>query len=285
MGRYSFATQNVQKTASQLLHVNRIPAPPPWYQAIANTPPSTRLTRPPLQRSNAPNKKSNRKSSRLFKPLSIKYTEDQLRWEYFNDHPWELARPRVVLEDNGRDREVYDWSIPLDYSLRRPRVGARDEFGRGTAEWEEVMKVQGSRPINGEAVVQRWQYLLTHTEMTQAAAYDQARKELYRYRHHREVEARVAREEAQATGAYFGLGPLEVGDLLEDKAFEDWKQWAIKQTQELKAMQSSAYTGAEDGAELQLEEPEADAALQEVSSSVPASRAGQTARGGAPVRP
>lgn len=99
------------------------------------------------------------------------------------------------------------------------------------------------------------------------------------------MEARVAREEAQATGAYFGLGPLEVGDLLEDKAFEDWKQWAIKQTQELKAMQSSAYTGAEGGAELQLEEPEADAALQEVSNSVPASRAGQTARGGAPVRP
>ncbi|KAM3420672.1 hypothetical protein BST61_g3927 [Cercospora zeina] len=253
MGRYSFAAQNVHKTASQLLHANRIPAPPPCLATIECT--------------------------------QQKYHEDELRWEYFNDHPWELARPRVVLEDNGRDREVYDWSIPLDYSLRRPRIGTRDETGRTVAQWEEVMKVQGSRPINGEAVVQRWQWLITHTTHSDAAAYDMARKELYRYRHHREVEARVAREEAQATGAYFGLGPLEVGDLLEDQAFENWKQWAVKQTQALRALQGSAYSGAEDDAEVQLQAPEDDAALQEVSSSVPSSKDGQTARGGAPVRP
>ena len=151
MGRYSLSAQNVHKTATQLLHANRIPAPPPWYKPIANTPPSTRLTRPPLQRPNTPNAKTTKKASRLFKPLSLKYTEDQLRWEYYNDHPWELARPRVVLEDDGRDREVYDWSVPLDYSMRRPRAGARDEFGRDSSEWEEVMDVQGNRPVNGEA--------------------------------------------------------------------------------------------------------------------------------------
>lgn len=117
---------------------------------------------------------------------------------------------------------------------------------------------------------------MTHTAYSQAAAYDMARKELYRYRHHREVEARVAREEAQATGAYFGLGPLEVGDLLEDQAYENWKQWAIKQTQALQALRSSAYTGTEDDADPQLEEPRADAAPQEVSSSDPSSRSGQT---------
>ncbi|EMF08258.1 uncharacterized protein SEPMUDRAFT_14511, partial [Sphaerulina musiva SO2202] len=254
MGRYSFAAQNVHKRATQLLHASRIPAPPPWYYPITITPPATRLTRPPLQRPNTPSRAS-KKSSRLFQPLSLKYAEDQLRWEYYNDHPWELARPRVVLENDGRDRERYDWSVPLDYSLRRPKTDTRDEFGRDHVEWEEVMEVQGNRPINGEAVIQRWQWLLQHTAMSNAAAYDMARKELYRFRHQKEVEARVAREESLAVGAYFGLGPLEVGEQLEDKAYENWKEWAVKETLAMRALGDSSYTGTEDGAELAVNEP------------------------------
>lgn len=263
MGRYSFAAQNVHKRATQLLHAHRIPAPPPWYHPIANTPPATRLTRPPLQRPNTPSRAS-RKSSRLFQPLSLKYAEDQLRWEYYNDHPWELARPRVVLENDGRDRERYDWSVPLDYSLRQPKTDTRDEFGRDYVEWKEVMEVQGNRPINGEAVIQRWQWLLQHTAMSNAAAYDMARKELYRFRHQKEVEARVAREESLAVGAYFGLGPVEVGEQLEEKAYEKWKEWAIKETLALRALGDSSYTGTEDGAELTVDEPNSagKAALQ-----------------------
>lgn len=120
--------------------------------------------------------------------------------------------------------------------------------------------------------------------MSTAAAYDLARKELYRYRHHKEVQVRVAREEAQAVGAYFGLGPLEVGDMLEDQAFEQWRQWAVKETQALKALQGSAYTGVEEESAVEITEP-GQAELQEVGGSVPNTRAGQTARGGAAVRP
>ena len=46
----------------------------------------------------------------MFMPMKINYKEDQLRSEFFGDHPWELARPRVVLEDGGRDWETDDWS-------------------------------------------------------------------------------------------------------------------------------------------------------------------------------
>lgn len=95
--------------------------------------------------------KPGKKASKLFKPLSLKYTEDQLRWEYYNDHPWELARPRVILEDDGRDMERWDWSVPLDYALKRPKVGEKDDFGNGPRQWDEVMKRQGRRPINGES--------------------------------------------------------------------------------------------------------------------------------------
>ncbi len=33
-----------------------------------------------------------------------------LRREFFKDHPWELARPRMLLEDDGKDSQKTDWS-------------------------------------------------------------------------------------------------------------------------------------------------------------------------------
>ena len=67
---------------------------------------------------------------------------------------------------------------------------------------------------------------------SKAAAYDQARREFYHYRHLDEIRTRIAREEAMHVGAYFGKGPLEVGMELENKAWEDWKAWANQQIEE-----------------------------------------------------
>lgn len=277
MGRYNFAAQNVHKHATQLLQAKRIPAPPPWYNIIGNTPPGTRLVRQVMQRQQKPGAKPGRKKSRLFQPLNLSYEEDSLRWEYFNDHPWELARPRVILENDGRDLEKWDWSLPLDYSLKRPRAAVASQ------EWDANMATQSARPINGEAVIQRQHYLMHQKDLNSATAYDQARKELYRHRHAKEIETRVAREEAMAVGAYFGPGPLEIGMHLEDQQYDHWKKWAAKEIEAAKALQGSAYTGTEeaglDSTELGQEE------LQEVSSEVPATRAGQTAQGGAAIHP
>ncbi|KAK3104271.1 mitochondrial ribosomal small subunit component, partial [Teratosphaeriaceae sp. CCFEE 6253] len=138
----------VHTHATQLLAHRRIASPPPWYNIIAAVPPSERLTRPPMQRSQRPGKKA----SRLFKPLRLQYEEDRLRWEYFNDHPWELARPRVVLENDGKDMQRWDWSIPLDHALNRPRSGTVSEEGvKMDEEWDRVQAQQAGRPINGEA--------------------------------------------------------------------------------------------------------------------------------------
>lgn len=105
MGRYNFAPQRVHQAATRLLDLKRI-SPPPWYDVIANMPPSERLVRPALQRS----QKKGKRPSRMFQPIQIKYPEDDLRQEFFGDHPWELARPRIILEDDGRDHERFDWS-------------------------------------------------------------------------------------------------------------------------------------------------------------------------------
>ena len=71
-----------------------------------------------------------------------------MRWEYFNDHPWELARPRVVLEDDGRDRERWDWSVELDVSLNPPETWRGKEPRK---QWEAVCEKQAGRPLNGES--------------------------------------------------------------------------------------------------------------------------------------
>ncbi|KAK0337917.1 mitochondrial ribosomal small subunit component [Friedmanniomyces endolithicus] len=240
MGRYDFAPQRVHAHATQLLAHKRIVNPPPWYNIIAAVPPAERLTRPPLQRNQRPGGK---KASRLFKPLRLQYEEDRLRWDYFNDHPWELAKPRVVLEDDGRDAEKWDWSIPLDHALNRPKSGATSDEGvRLDLEWDGIHAQQAGRPINGEAVVQRTNELL-NSGVPSSHASTIALAEFSRHQHYTETSLRVAREEALATGAFFGPGPLEIGMMLEDRQYDGWRQWAEKEIVALKQLQGSAYTG------------------------------------------
>jgi small subunit ribosomal protein S23 len=80
-------------------------------------------------------------------------------------------------------------------------------------------------------------------KMSRREAYDQARKEFYNLRHEEDVERMVAKEEAMATGAYFGKSRLEIGMDLEDKEFESWKEWAVHETAMMEQMKSAAYTG------------------------------------------
>lgn len=79
--------------------------------------------------------------------------------------------------------------------------------------------------------------------MTAAMAYDAARKEFYAARLAQDVERRVAKEEAESTGAYFGKSALEVGMELEDKAYEQFKAWAIKEDEALTLRRTAVFTG------------------------------------------
>ena len=122
--------------------------------------------------------------------------------------------------------------------------------------------------------------------MPKAAAYDQARKEFYEHRHREDVERMVAKEEALHVGAYFGKSALEIGMELEDKAFEDWKEWATKEIAAQKQAAGASLTSADnDDAELGSEDPDLEPALNEVERSVSAHKRGQDARGGSAVHP
>jgi small subunit ribosomal protein S23 len=101
----------VYQTASSLLESHSISQPPPWYSTIGAIPPSEILTRTlPTQHQERNPKSRVRKPSKMFKPQPIEYEEDRLRREFYGDHPWELARPRIVLENDGRDGQRCDWS-------------------------------------------------------------------------------------------------------------------------------------------------------------------------------
>lgn len=97
------------------------------------------------------------------------------------------------------------------------------------------------------SVVRRQQFLMrqrdstTGRRLSQADAYDRARKEFYERRHMDEVEARIQREEALVVGAEFGASAMDVGMQLESKAFEDWKSWAHQQVAIQEQARSAAY--------------------------------------------
>ncbi|KKY32625.1 putative mitochondrial 37s ribosomal protein rsm25 [Diaporthe ampelina] len=165
--------------------------------------------------SKAPRAVPPRNPRNIFKPEQITYPEDELRWNFFKDHPWELARPRVVVELDGKDGRYVDWSK----GLKQPGV-----------------------PVTGESVIQRQLWLMENREgMSKEQAYDIARKELYNIRQQQDIERRVAKEEARMVGAYFGKSRLEVSMELENAVYEKWKKWAEGEAQKLQAERESAY--------------------------------------------
>lgn len=116
MGR-SFRPQRVYQTAKINLAIppnkdSLRAVPPVWLKVIERIPPSEILTRPKPIPHRAPNPWQ-RNQRNIFKPQHITYPEDELRYNFFKDHPWELARPRVVVELDGKDSRYVDWSKGL----------------------------------------------------------------------------------------------------------------------------------------------------------------------------
>lgn len=131
MGKINLTALRVRQTALNQFASGKISKLPQWVDVISEIPPAETLirTRPPQHQlvqqrmktvagSSKPQavfefqekRRKPRKASRLFQPVEIKYEEDQLRTEFFRDHPWELARPRLLLESSGKDFEHHDWS-------------------------------------------------------------------------------------------------------------------------------------------------------------------------------
>ncbi len=92
---------------------------PAWYSAMEKFPPSQNLLRSPLQfRKKTKRHKfyTNTHSQKHLKtkiprPRPIYYMEDRLRREFYRDHPYELLRPQILMENNDRIVEDYSESL------------------------------------------------------------------------------------------------------------------------------------------------------------------------------
>ncbi|KAJ5483438.1 hypothetical protein N7530_002684 [Penicillium desertorum] len=239
MGKINLTALRVRQTALNQFASGKTSKLPQWVNVVGEIPPAETLirTRPPQHElvqqrlktvpgSSKPQvvfqvqekRRKPKKPSRLFQPVELKYEEDQLRTQFFRDHPWELARPRVLLESTGKDFEHYDWS-----RIQQP----------------------GKR-LDGESVVQRQLWLLNNVpDMTKSAAYDIARREFYRLRLQEDIQRRVAAEEAAAYGAEFGPSYLDIGMKMENEQYDKWVAWA-RETSLVQDQRKSALSGAPD---------------------------------------
>lgn len=140
-----FRAQRVLRAADQLLEHKRLHAKPPWHSTLQKVPPPEMLVRPiklpptiqideeafyrPGQRirNGRPFNKDNEDVSGMqmrwgsggkgqaYKPKNIVYPEDRMRTTFFGDHPWELARPRVMVElGGGYDAREWDWGRGIE---------------------------------------------------------------------------------------------------------------------------------------------------------------------------
>ncbi|KAK3387505.1 37S ribosomal protein Rsm25 [Podospora didyma] len=182
---------------------------PAWLKALESIPPSETMTRPyPIQHTPPP--KDARRPRSIFRPTKIVYPEDELRQTFYRDHPWELARPMLVLEMDVTEARTRDW---------------------------RTLEQKGMR-LSGENVVQRQMYLMQHEGLTKNQAYDVARKEFYKVRQQEDIQRRVVLEEARHVGAYFGKNTLQYGMELEDRNYEHWKAFAKTEIERMQSLNS-----------------------------------------------
>lgn len=229
------ATQVALRT-SQMLQAGhgRTGAPilePSWYRVVLQTPPTHQLYRR-VRRLRAGSKEPkvgeetrdgffvtrNRQKHRvdakhLYRLPELRFIEDRIRTQFYNNHPWELARPRSVIE---RPRpESFDWSTMDQKNCR----------------------------LTGESCVQRALWLARQPEYIKEHgkdwydAYTQARLEFYRLRLREFAEQQVAAEEAVMNGAVFGPSTIEYQVQHEQNIIENFESEAIELTKERRSRQ------------------------------------------------
>ena len=89
------------------MSVGLVKAEPVGFQPVLNTPPMTDFSRKRAQ---------NHQNQLLNKPHDIREiqqiqnpAEVKIRNRFYNEHPWELARAKVVVEEDGADYSRQDW--------------------------------------------------------------------------------------------------------------------------------------------------------------------------------
>jgi small subunit ribosomal protein S23 len=203
--------------------------PPAWFKVVTALPPTANLVQKPtnlkiyqdkfkptvgsrdgdlfITRSKLPHSTNPR---HLYRIRPIRYFEDKIRKLFFKQHPWELARPKLMIENDGNDAAKHNWK-----SLDQP-----------------------FKALDGESVVQRTLFLMETPKFKSQSwlqAYDQARLEFYRLRIREEANIQVAAEEALMHGSVFYKSHIEYGVDSEQRHIQQWTVDAVKATKDKRA--------------------------------------------------
>lgn len=233
----TLATGVLERT-SHYLKSGVIKSKPAWYDAVAAHPPNLDLAKKPknlevnqqpdpasrfgtkedkyikTRASKGERKQQNNSVSRIPK---LQFLEDKLRDVFYHQHPWEFSRPKVLVENTGKDNDACDWSHML----------------------------QLNKPLDGESVVQRTLHLLQSSKAAGENkllfdAYDQARFEFYQLRMAEEMSSAVSKEESAMVGAVFASSNIQWGLDKEQEFIDVWARIGEEKTKVREASRNKA---------------------------------------------
>ncbi|KAH9948171.1 mitochondrial ribosomal protein S25-domain-containing protein [Amylocystis lapponica] len=197
----------VHKQTSRLLRENYLKKEPAWYQAVLDHPPLPLPPKAPPSRSefDLPRAVSSRAASSArarpakTRPLPIHYVEDEVRRQFFDDHPFEAFRATSLIEG----------------------AAIEDEHPIRGEQWTRL-KQRGRNPTAEDAV--RYAVNLhLHHNMALTYAYASAVAQFRALRSEHQVARSIARLEADWYGTQFGPSQVEITFQKEEKAFDTWQ--------------------------------------------------------------
>ncbi|KZV91330.1 hypothetical protein EXIGLDRAFT_615820 [Exidia glandulosa HHB12029] len=180
-----FAAQ-VHQTTSRLLEAKHIRRAPAWYHVVLEHPPVPLPPRAPPNRAqfdvrpnSAPKDAPRRMGAPNVRPLPVYYLEDEIRRQFFKDHPFEAFRPRSLHE-----KGLIDDEHPI----------------RGEA-WTRLRQ-RGRHPSAEDCVLFALNLHVAHGQPL-SDAYELAVTQFRALRSEAHIASATARLEAQAYGARF----------------------------------------------------------------------------------
>ncbi|KAH3665979.1 hypothetical protein OGAPHI_004168 [Ogataea philodendri] len=240
----SKGARDVLKRTSDFLQSGLVSEQPAWYKPVAYHPPQrmeNKVVRPEkfdgLRKLRVPTRNGDLYKTRLrpadfkyslIKPQQLKFFEDKIRNVFYKQHPWELADPKSLIENEHTiDNKNQDWSR---------------------------MK-QLTKKLDGESVVQRTMYIIKNENLTLTEAYEKAKFEYYRLKIENETEMNVVREEHEMYGAVYQKSLLEQGFDKETEFIQKWKVRALDETKIVEAKSSNQISelGADEDAPIDEE--------------------------------
>jgi len=195
----------VHKQAARLLRAKYIRDEPAWYQAVLAYPPIPLPSRAPPSRSEydlppsgGPRTAIQNRKYGSPQPLPIHYIEDDVRRQFFRDHPFESFRPVTLVEEGG----------------------VADEHPINGKEWTKLR--QRGRNPSAEDAVKFTINLHKYHEIPLSGAYARAVAQFRALRGEHHIATTTAALEAEAYGAIFAPTAIEQGFAKEQKQIEAW---------------------------------------------------------------